>query len=64
MKILVTGNAGSGKSSLGSKLAQSHSLPLYGLDSVVWQENWSPTPKEERARLIKEITAKDRPLSK
>lgn len=60
MKILVIGNSGSGKSSLGKKLSNKHNLPLYGLDSIVWKENWTPTPKEERLRLIKEITDKDK----
>jgi adenylate kinase family enzyme len=59
MKILVTGNAGSGKSTLGKKLSQKLDLPLYGLDRVVWKENWIPTPREERQRLIKEITDKE-----
>jgi len=56
MKILVIGNAGSGKSSLGRKLSKKYELQLYGLDNIVWKENWTPTPKEKRIQLIKEIT--------
>lgn len=59
MKILVSGNSGSGKSSLGKRLSQHYDLPLYGLDKVVWQEGWVSTPKDERVRLIREIISKD-----
>lgn len=60
MKILVTGNSGSGKSTLGRCLSKKHNIPLYGLDKIVWKENWQPTSKEEREKLIKEITSKDK----
>jgi len=59
MKILVTGNAGSGKSTLGGYLSKKHNIPLYSLDKIVWKENWQPTPKEERQKLIREIISKD-----
>ena len=55
MKILVSGNAGAGKSSLGRKLAEKYSLPLYGLDKIVWKEEWKRTPREERDEEIKKI---------
>lgn len=48
MKILVTGNTGSGKSTLGKYLAKKYDIPLYGLDKIVWKENWQPTTKEEK----------------
>ncbi len=60
MKVLIIGNAGSGKSTLGKKLSQKLNLPLYGLDKVVWKKNWVPAPKDERRRLIKDITDKER----
>lgn len=59
MKILVSGNAGAGKSSLGRRLAKKHQIPLYGLDRIVWQEGWKKTPQEEKVEKIKEILAKD-----
>ncbi len=34
-KILVSGNAGAGKSSLGKVLAKKYQLPLYGLEKIV-----------------------------
>lgn len=48
MKILVSGNAGAGKSSLGKKLAKKYHLPLFGLDKIVWMEGWVKTPKEKK----------------
>ena len=59
MKILVTGNAGSGKSTLGKELSQRFDIPYYGLDNIVWKENWTPTPRDERQKLIKQITDQD-----
>ena len=41
MKILVTGNAGSGKSSFSKRISADLSIPLYGLDDIVWKENWA-----------------------
>jgi len=56
MKVLVTGNAGSGKSTLSKKLAAASGLPWYGLDAIVWQERWRKTPghmkKQRLDRLI------------
>ena len=40
MRILVSGNAGAGKSSLGKRLAEKYDLSLYGLDKIVWKESW------------------------
>jgi len=59
MKILVSGNAGAGKSSLGRRLAQKYNLPLFGLDKIVWQSGWKKTPQEEKDRRINEILEKD-----
>ncbi len=58
MKILVTGNSGSGKSTLGKYLSEKYNIPLYGLDKIVWKENWKTTSKEERVKLIREVTSK------
>lgn len=59
MKILVSGNAGAGKSTLGKLLAKKHQLKLYGLDRIVWQEGWTQTPKQQREKLINEILDKE-----
>ena len=55
-RILVTGNAGSGKSTLARKIAAELDLPYHSLDRVVWQPGWKKTPKEERDRLVRELT--------
>jgi adenylate kinase family enzyme len=58
-RILITGNAGSGKSTFGKKLAKELNLPLYGLDNIVWKKGWLKTPEDEKQRLIKGITDKE-----
>jgi adenylate kinase family enzyme len=47
-RILITGNAGSGKTTLASQLAADTGLPYIGLDSIVWQAGWQKTPRAER----------------
>ncbi len=59
MKILVSGNSGSGKSSLGKRLAKQHGIPLYGLDKIVWKSGWVQTPKKERDEMISKVLSKD-----
>jgi adenylate kinase family enzyme len=54
-RILVTGNAGSGKSSVATKLAQMLSHPLYGVDKLVWKENWQKTSSADRDKEVAAI---------
>ena len=54
-KILVTGNAGSGKSSVAKKLARTLNHPLYGMDSIVWKENWKKTTSADRSKQVAAI---------
>ncbi|MFT7214503.1 MAG: adenylate kinase family enzyme, partial [Granulosicoccus sp.] len=44
MRIHVTGDAGSGKTTLGKKIGAELNLPVFGLDQVVWQPGWTKTP--------------------
>jgi adenylate kinase family enzyme len=46
-RILITGNAGSGKTTLASQVVADTGLPYIGLDSIVWQAGWQKTPKAE-----------------
>jgi adenylate kinase family enzyme len=47
-RILITGNAGSGKTSLAKTVAATLNLPYVGLDRVVWKPGWVSTPRHER----------------
>lgn len=53
MRIHVTGNAGSGKSTLSQQIASELDLPLIEMDRIIWQPNWQRTPAtNSRAQLI------------
>lgn len=54
-RILVTGNAGSGKSTLAHELGQRLSLPVHGLDMIVWRPGWQPAPIAERTAALMEL---------
>lgn len=57
-KVLVTGNAGSGKSTTATKIASVLDIPCYGLDKIVWKEGWQKTSSLERNRKISKLTKK------
>jgi adenylate kinase family enzyme len=58
-RILITGNAGSGKTSVAMALATSLNLQYVGLDNIVWKAGWIRTPRTERRE--KEIEISQRP---
>jgi len=47
-RIHITGNAGSGKTTLANRLGSELGLPVFSLDSVVWQRGWRKTPQHIR----------------
>lgn len=52
-KITVIGCAGSGKTTLSTKLASKLSIPLYTIDSLYYGSNWQKLSQEElKAKLI------------
>jgi hypothetical protein len=58
-KILITGNAGSGKTTFSKVLAKHIHLPRYGLDSIVWKSGWKKTSDEEKREKIQSLIDKD-----
>ncbi len=44
-RILVAGNAGSGKSTLCRRIAERHDLRRVELDSLYWGPRWTPRPE-------------------
>lgn len=51
-RIIIIGCPGSGKSTLGKKLAKTLNLPLVHLDQLFWRENWACIPNEEFDALL------------
>ena len=54
-KILVIGNAGSGKSTTAKKIASDLELPCYSLDAVVWEEGWKRPSSAEVSQKIQQL---------
>ena len=46
-RILIIGNAGSGKTTFAKKLAVKTGLPLTHLDQIYWRDNWEHLSQEE-----------------
>lgn len=46
-RVLIIGNAGSGKSTFARKLAEKTDLPLVHLDKLYWHGNWEHLSREE-----------------
>ncbi len=58
MRIHITGNAGSGKSTFAKNIGDILGLHVYGLDKIVWKEGWGKTPLHVRKSLEEELAAK------
>jgi len=58
MRIHITGNAGSGKTTLAKELGDILQLDVYGLDKIVWMSNWKKTPPDKRRQLEQELVDK------
>lgn len=56
-RILVTGNAGSGKSTLTERLGRDLKMQAKSLDKIVWQPGWQKTPAEIKKRAIAKLVA-------
>ncbi len=58
-RVLITGNAGSGKTYLSSQLHNILDIQHYSLDSIVWKSGWQITPTKEKNVKIEELIKKD-----
>ncbi|MCB1115704.1 MAG: adenylate kinase [Chlamydiia bacterium] len=58
-RIVIIGNPGSGKSTLGRHLAQKLGYPLADLDDLYWLPNWTERPKDQLTSLIEAATSAD-----
>lgn len=56
-RILVTGNAGSGKSTLSQRLAADLGLTAQSLDKIVWQAGWQKTPEDTKKKIYADLVA-------
>jgi len=54
-RINVTGNAGSGKTTLAKTLGQLLELPVVHFDQIVWQPHWQKTPPEIRQKAEEQL---------
>ena len=55
MRINVTGNAASGKTTLAAFIGAELHLPVFSLDAIVWRPDWKKTPPEERLAAEREL---------
>ncbi|HYO62783.1 MAG TPA: DNA topology modulation protein [Pyrinomonadaceae bacterium] len=58
-KVLVIGSGGSGKSTFAQRLGRRLDLEVIHLDRHFWGAGWVETPRDEWARRVEELTARD-----
>lgn len=58
VKVFITGNAGSGKTTLAARLGTELGVPVYGLDSIVWRPGWKKASAQERDAAIAALVKK------
>lgn len=58
-KIIITGNAGGGKSTLSRLLSKKLNIISYSIDHLQWRPGWKKTPADEYAHLHKQIMKKE-----
>src|SRR5438309_1529131 len=57
-RILVTGNSGSGKTSLSLELGEKMGIPVIHLDKVVWGLGWQEIPRDEVTKSLNGLLSK------
>jgi len=58
-KIVIIGNAGSGKSFLAQKLGKIFNLPVFHLDQYFWQPNWVHPDEHEYKKVHDALCLRD-----
>lgn len=51
--MIVIGSGGSGKSTFSRELGAITGLPVVHLDALFWKPNWTATPKDEWAEVVR-----------
>lgn len=59
-RIIILGNAGSGKTTLARQLAQRLDLTHTEVDSLYWDPGWTPAPKEVFRERVSQAVQTDR----
>jgi adenylate kinase family enzyme len=59
IRVCIYGVTGSGKTTLGRKLAAELGVPFLEVDSVTWAENWTEVPMEIQVERVKSFTEQD-----
>ena len=57
MRISIVGNGGTGKTTLGFRLARELSLPLFHTEKIIWQPGWQRTPEDQVRKEVERIIA-------
>ena len=57
-RVIVVGSGGSGKSVFSRQLGEITDLPVIHLDTLFWRPNWTSTPKDEWAEVVRSEIAK------
>jgi adenylate kinase family enzyme len=58
-RIMIIGSGGAGKSTFARELAMRTGLPLIHLDLHYWRPGWVPTPHEEWAERVRQLSSGD-----
>lgn len=59
-RIWITGQSGSGKTTVANKLGNKLNITVYHRDNITWKEGWQERSEKEQIRLVKEISKKDK----